>query len=181
MIMWLRKMPSNVAPIPRRAARDCVVQGVGLELDPIGRRGLEGVGHLEELRLAIGAAPLEAGPTQVQPISSRRCSGTIDMKRLLPIALPVAAVDRREGHLGARRRVREGRLGSTRQECLVGRLDEGPAPQIAGSRRDLGKVVEVGQRQRLEADDAAFERDGLDPATAGLLTLEPVTRSSSEP
>ena len=37
-------------------------------------------------------APLrwKAVPTHVQPISSRRCSGTIDRKRLLPIARPDA-------------------------------------------------------------------------------------------
>ena len=80
MIVWLRKTPSNVAPMPGQRVARALVAGVGLELDPVRAERLEGVGQLEQLGLAVGAGPLErASPIHVQPISSRLCSGTIDM------------------------------------------------------------------------------------------------------
>ena len=78
MIMWLRNTPSKVAPIPASALRDRSLRDVGLELDPVGAQRLEGVGQLEELGLAVGPVRWNALPTHVQPISRRRCSGTID-------------------------------------------------------------------------------------------------------
>ena len=47
---------------PRQRVARSFVARMGLELDPIGVQGLEGVGQLEELGLAVGAGPLERAP-----------------------------------------------------------------------------------------------------------------------
>ena len=110
MIVWWRRTPSNVAPIPSSAVRECsfrawVLNSTRSALERLERVGAAGAASPRGWRRSAGT-PV---PIHVQPISSRRCSGAIVMKRLLPIARPDGEVDRRERDLGAGLGVGQGR------------------------------------------------------------------------
>ena len=71
MIMWLRKIALERGADPGQRGARPLVEGVGLELDPVGAERLERMGELEELGLAVGAGPLERGadpgPADLEP------------------------------------------------------------------------------------------------------------------
>ena len=110
MIMWLRKTPSNVAPIPTSAFRDRSFRDVRLELDPVGAERLERVGQLEQLRLAIGARPLEGRPDP-RPADLEPAMLGHDRQEAAAADGPAGRpIDRRERPLRAGLRVGQGRL-----------------------------------------------------------------------
>ena len=88
------------------------------------------------------------------------------MNRVLPIGLPRRLVDRREWPLRALRRVRERGVEPRLEGVPIARLGQRPGHRL-GVERDLGQPVEVIDRERLEPDDRALERDRLDPVTGG--------------
>jgi hypothetical protein len=90
MTMCFRKMPSNVAPIPRSAVRDrSLFESV---LNSTRRQPSRSNACPSMSSFASRFAPVrcQAGATQVQPISRRRCSRTRFMYRVEPIARPDA-------------------------------------------------------------------------------------------
>ena len=79
MIVWWRRTPSNVAPIPSSAVREATFRAWVLN----STRSAPSVSNawVSWSSLASRLAPVrwKAVPSHVQPISSRRCSGAIDM------------------------------------------------------------------------------------------------------
>ena len=155
MIVWWRRTPSNVAPMPSSAVRDALVAGMGLELDPLGAE------RLERVASAGGAWPRgwrrvrwNAAPTHVQPISSRRCSGAIVMNRVLPMARPDArSIVAKAPRCRPRRRAGRCRT-SARSAGVVHRPVDRPAPDgsvegdAARGRRDgAHRAVRAGPRR----------------------------------
>ena len=88
------------------------------------------------------------------------------MKRLLPIGRPVAASSVANGNSVPAARPRERGLGPGAEVRPRRRPGERPAPDRRVE-RDLGEARDVLEAERLEADDAALERDGLDPTAVG--------------
>ena len=68
MIMCLAEDALEGRADARQGGPRALVESVGLELDAVRPQRLEGVGQLEELRLAVGAGPLER---RCRPRSSR--------------------------------------------------------------------------------------------------------------
>jgi hypothetical protein len=141
------------------------VASVGLELDALRPERVERVGQLEELRLTIRAARWNATPSHVHPISRRRCSGAIVMKRVLPTA-------RSE----ARSIVAN---GTSDPSSAVARVVSNQARSAASSigllviqrktsivRRDAAEVVEMPLVERLETDAPTGQRDRPHPGLA---------------
>ena len=166
MTMWLRKIPSKVAPIPSSAVRDF---------------------SLSELVLnSIRFAPSRSKPcSSWRSLASRFAAGALRGSRdprpadLEPAVLRHDAQEARaadrpaRGALHGRERDLDPCIGVVErslQPCLeagpIDRPGERPLPQ-ARVERDLGQPVEVVAAQRLEAHDATFEHDRLDPRRVG--------------
>ena len=162
MTMWLRKIPSNVAPIPSSAVRDFSLS--------------------ESVLNSIRFAPSRSKPcsswrslaSRFAPLrwAERRDPGPADLEPavLRHDAQEAGAADRaaggalhgRKGNLDSGSGVVERGLQPCLEAGPIHRPGERPLPQ-ARVERDLGQPVEVVMAQRFEAHDAPFEHDRLDP------------------
>ena len=163
MIMWFRKTPSNVAPMPARALRDRSLRAVRLELDPFRAERLEGMGQLEQLGLAVRAGPL---PRRRRPTSSRSRAGCAPARSSgsgccrwpgrwpgrssrTAVPMPASALARA---VSTQRRRPAASCGPMIVHCQSGRSK--------ATRDEVGQVVGA---ERLEADAVALEDDRFDP------------------
>jgi hypothetical protein len=161
MILWLRRMPSNVAPIPASAVRERSLREWVLN-STRGAERLEGVGELQQLGFPVGARPLvrgsDPGPADFEDAMLRD-------DRHEPAAAdstPGGAIDRGKRPFRAGFGVGQGRLDPATQPGLVLRTHDRPLPERR-VKRDQGEIREMIRTERLEADARAFEDDRLDP------------------
>ena len=151
---------------PEQRGARLLVERIGLELDPVRAEPLEAMLELEELGLAVRSGALGGGrdprPADLEPTVLRHD------------AQEARAADRAaRGALHGRERDLDPCIGVGErglQPCLeassIDRPGECPLPQ-ARVERDLGQPVQVVAAQRLEAHDATFEHDRLDPSRVG--------------
>jgi hypothetical protein len=140
MIMWSRKTPSKVAPIPASAFRD----------------GSFRAWVLNSTRLAPSVS--NACPADLQ-------SAVLGHDRQVPAAAdgaPAGAIDRGERPLDPGFLVGQGGLDPAAEARLVLRTHDRPAPdrEIERDEREIGEVIEP---EWLETDPRPLEHDRLDP------------------
>ena len=145
----------------QRVAR-ALVAGVGLELDPVGAERLERVGQLEQLRLAVGAGPLERatdpGPADLEALVFRH-----DRHEPAAADRPSrGAIDRGERPFRAGFRVGHRGLDPALQAGLVLGAHDRPLPE-RGIEGDEGEVGQVVATERLQADPRPLQDDRFDP------------------
>src|SRR6185369_14759950 len=128
-----RKIPSNRAPIPSRAVRDGSLSESVLNSTRRQPRVSKAWPSISSFASRFAPVRCQAGATHVQPISSRRCSGTMFMNRLLPIGRPVdASIVANGNSVPAARAASAVSAQARRSASLVGRAIV--HCQIAGSR-----------------------------------------------
>ena len=158
------------------------VAGVGLELDPIGVERLEGVGQLEELGLAVAAAPLlgdaDPGPADLEALvfggDGHVAAAADDLAGL--------DVDGRERPLDAGFGVGQGRVHPAAQARLVLLAHDRPAPdrRIEGDRAQAREVLVA---QRLHPDARTGQDHRLHPRLCWhpRMVVAPLLRCRGDP
>ena len=153
-VVWWRRTPSNVAPMPSRAVRDATLPAWVLNstrsAPSVSKAWVSWRSFASRLAPVRWNAVPDPGPADLQAAMlgrDRHVAGAADRPTR-------GEVDRRERHLGAGVGVGARRVEPRAERAIVHRPVGGPAPD-GGVERDASEVLEMPLLERLEPDAAS--------------------------